>query len=437
MIRLFEKKLLKWKELNMKKPLMIVGARQIGKTYTIDKFCKDNFKEYLYFNLEKEEDIKEIFEKTISAEEVLSYLELYVGKKINLDETIFFFDEVQVSERFIMSLKYLNESERNFKIICAGSLLGVKLNRFKSSAPVGKVTILYMYPMNFEEFLLATNNEILLNKIKESYKNMEQLPNFSHKQALELYRKYLCVGGMPEAVKDLVEKELDILQFDTSILSDIVTLYASDMQKYVISKTEAIKIEKVYNNIPTQLSQEKSHFQYNLIEDDARKRKYESAIDWLVSSGMVLLNRKVKNIEIPLKVYADHTFKVFLSDIGILTNVSGVTYSDIMLDRSFQFKGAMAENYVAEQFQSMGISLYYWSSQGTAEIDFLIYNEDGIIPIEVKAASNVKSKSLESYIKKYHPMYAIRLSTKNFGYENNIKSIPLYATFCLQEENKK
>ena len=225
MHRLFEKKLLDWKNTGMKKPLMIVGARQIGKTYIIEKFAKENFEEYLYFNLEKNKELKDIFEKTIDDKKIIEELELYIGKKIDIEKTIFFFDEVQESENFIVSLKYFNESERAYKIVCAGSLLGVKINRFKSSFPVGKVKMEYMYPMNFEEFLLATGNEILKNKIIECYETMSPMPDFAHEQAIKLYKQYLCVGGMPEAVNNFVENELDILKFDSHIVSDIKDMY--------------------------------------------------------------------------------------------------------------------------------------------------------------------------------------------------------------------
>ena len=270
----------------MKKPLMVVGARQIGKTYIIEKFAKENFEQYLYFNLEKNAEVRNIFEKTIDDAKIIEELELYLGRKIDIEKTIFFFDEVQVSENFIVSLKYFNESSKPYKIICAGSLLGVKINRFKSSFPVGKIRMECMYPMNFEEFLIATGKEILKNKIEECYRTMERMPDFAHEEALTLYKQYLCVGGMPEAVKNFIENDLDILKFDSHIISDIKDMYIADMQKYVKGTLETVKIEKVYKNIPSQLAKENKNFQYSFIEETGRKRKYESAIDWLVSSKM-------------------------------------------------------------------------------------------------------------------------------------------------------
>lgn len=434
MQRLFENKLLDWKKSGMNKPLMVVGTRQIGKTYIIEKFAKENFEDYLYFNLEKNIEVRNIFEKTIDDAKIIEELELYLGKKINIEKTIFFFDEVQVSENFIVSLKYFNESEKPYKIVCAGSLLGVKINRFKSSFPVGKIRMEYMYPMNFEEFLIATGKEMLRDKIKECYETMSPMSEFAHGQAITLYKQYLCVGGMPEAVNNFVENDLDILKFDSHIISDIKDMYIADMQKYVKSSLETVKIEKVYKSIPSQLAKDKKNFQYNFIEETGRKRKYESSIDWLVASKMILINYNSKRMEIPLKVYIDeNNFKLYLSDVGILTNMSEIRFPDIMLDKTFIYKGAITENYIAQELAFKGESLYYWTSKRNAEIDFILYSEqDGIIPIEVKSGNNVRSISLNMYIKEYKPKYAIRFSTRNFGFENNIKSVPLYAAFCVK-----
>lgn len=433
MYRIFEKKLINWKNSGMEKPLMVIGVRQIGKTYTIQKFIKENFEEYIYFNLEKEEYLREIFEKTIDSEKIMDEIELYIGKKIDISKTILFFDEVQVSEKFIVSLKYFCESKRPYKIICAGSLLGVKINRFNDSFPVGKIQMEHMYPMSFEEFLIALNKEMLLEKIKESYENMIPLPTFAHKEALLLYKRYLCVGGMPEAVKNFISNESDILKYDSNILSNIIDMYIADMNKYVKNSLETVKIEKVYKNIPVQLAKDKKTFKYNLIEANARKRMYEHPIEWLISSGMILSSNKIKKAEIPLKVYQDEEyFKLYLSDVGILVAMSEIRFNDLILDKTFSFRGAITENYVAQEFTANDISLYYWTYGRNAEVDFIIYNNDGIIPVEVKSGDNVRSTSLKFYINENKPKYSIRLSTRNFGFENNIKSIPLYAAFCIK-----
>lgn len=433
MYRIFEKKLINWKNSGMEKPLMVIGVRQIGKTYTIQKFIKENFEEYIYFNLEKEEYLREIFEKTIDSEKIMDEIELYIGKKIDISKTILFFDEVQVSGKFIVSLKYFCESKRPYKIICAGSLLGVKINRFNDSFPVGKIQMEHMYPMSFEEFLIALNKEMLLEKIKESYENMIPLPTFAHEEALLLYKRYLCVGGMPEAVKNFISNESDILKYDSNILSNIIDMYIADMNKYVKNSLETVKIEKVYKNIPVQLAKDKKTFKYNLIEANARKRMYEHPIEWLISSGMILNSNKIKKAEIPLKVYQDEEyFKLYLSDVGILVAMSEIRFNDLILDKTFSFRGAITENYVAQEFTANDISLYYWTYGRNAEVDFIIYNNDGIIPVEVKSGDNVRSTSLKFYINENKPKYSIRLSTRNFGFENNIKSIPLYAAFCIK-----
>ena len=433
MKRQFEEKLMEWKNNGMKKPLMVIGARQIGKTYTIEKFINENFEEHLMFNVEKEEAVKNIFEKSIDDEEVVRELELYLNKKIDLDKTIIFFDEVQESERLITSLKYFCESSKPYKIICAGSLLGVKLERFKGSFPVGKVHIEYMYPLNFEEFLIACGKEMLRDKIKECFNLMSPIPEFAHKEALKLYREYLCIGGMPEAVNNFINNEQDVLKFDNSILNDIKLSYIANMNKHIENKSESIKIETVYNSIPKQLAKENKNFQYTILEENARGRKYKSPIEWLIASKIVLMAKKINKVQDPLKTFEDDkTFKLYLSDIGLLTNITNIRFNQIMLDEDFIFKGVITENYVAQELASKEISLYYWESDGNAKVDFLISTDDGIIPIEVKSGINNRSKSLNVYIEQNKPKYAIRFSTRNFGFENNIKSIPLYAVFCVK-----
>ena len=434
MKRQFEEKLIEWKNNGMKKPLMVIGARQIGKTYTIEKFINENFEEHLMFNVEKEEAVKNIFEKSIDDEEVVRELELYLNKKIDLDKTIIFFDEVQESERLITSLKYFCESSKPYKIICAGSLLGVKLKRFNSSFPVGKVEIKYMYPLNFEEFLIAVGKEMLRDKIVECYKTMSPMPKFAHDEAIRLYHEYLCVGGMPDAINNFVNNELDILKFNQNILSDIKIAYMADMNKYLENKNESVKIETVYNSIPEQLAKENKNFQYTVLEENARGRKYKSAIEWLIASKLVLMANKISKVQDPMKYFIDkNTFKLYLSDVGLLTNISEIKLNQIILDEDYIFKGVITENYIAQEFASKEISLYYWESDGNAEVDFLLStNDEGIVPIEVKSGINNKSKSLNVYIEQNKPKYAIRFSTRNFGFENNIKSIPLYAVFCVK-----
>lgn len=414
-------------------PLMVVGARQIGKTYTIDEFCKNEFTNYIYINLLNNKEIIEIFKENINTEEKIKKMELSLGHTIDYENTIIFFDEIQESEELISALKFFFESKVSYKIICAGSLLGVKINRFHSSFPVGKVRIINMYPMNFEEFLWAMDYEIAIPEIKRCYQENVKMSDSIHEKLLNYYRMFLCVGGMPRMVLSLKETQ-KILEVDKSIASNIYKEYLMDMNKYVTNVTEGIKNETIYNSIPSQLANLSNKFQYGKINNNARKRDYETSLDWLISSKMVLRSNLVKKVEIPLKVYIDNDyFKLYLSDIGLLVSILEIRYNDIMLNKEFMYKGVLAENYVATELIHNYETLYYWQSGNRAEIDFLINAKDGIIPIEVKANTNNNSKSLNLYMEKYKPSFAIRISSKNFGFENNIKSVPLYATFCISE----
>lgn len=431
MKRKFYNVLMDWKNKNINIPLMVIGARQIGKTYIIDQFCKNEFEDYIYINLMEKQSIVKIFEENSDFENKVRKLELELNRKIIPEKTIVFIDEIQESENAISSLKAFCESNLNYRIICAGSLLGVKIRRFKSSFPVGKVQIEFMHPMDFEEFLIALNKQMWVDEIKRCYENLEEIS--IHDKLLDMYRTYLCIGGMPAAVLEYKKVNEDILLWNRDILKNIVLSYLADMNKYTLNNSESIKIEKVYNTIPSSLAKENKKFKYVNIEKGANKRGFESAIDWLESSEMIYKCKYVNKVEIPLKVYAqENTFKLYLNDIGILTALLEIEFSEILLNENFMFKGAIVENYVAQTFKTNGISLYYWNSGNKAEIDFLLYNKDGIIPVEVKAGDNTQSKSLNIYKEKYHPKYSIRISTKNFGLANNIKSIPLYATFCIK-----
>lgn len=432
MKRNFYNDLIEWKEKNIAIPLMVVGARQIGKTYIIDKFCKENFLDYIYINLLDNIKIKEIFSENINTEDKVKKMELYLNKKIT-EDTVIFFDEIQESEQLITSLKYFCESEFKYKIVCAGSLLGVKLKRFSSSFPVGKVIIKYMYPMNMEEFLVALGYEMIIPEIKKCYDANEKMDEVLHEKLLNYYRLFLCTGGMPAAVNDIINKNLDILSFDDTILFSIIEAYFADMKKYTLNYFETVKIERIYKNIPNQLAKENKKFQFAKIDKNARKRDYTSSLDWLIASNLVIPCFYVENFETPLKGFMNEDFfKLYLSDVGILTKLLEMPYNMILLDENIMYKGVIAENYVANELIQNGKKLYYWAKNQIAEIDFLIDTGNGVIPIEVKASDNIHSKSLNYYIEKNNPTYAIRISCKNFGYDNKIKSVPLYATFCIK-----
>ncbi len=431
MKRIFEEKLIEWKEKNIEIPLMVVGARQIGKTYLIDKFCRENFKDYIYINLIDNSKIVELFEMQIDTEEKVSKLQLILNKNIT-EDTVVFFDEIQESEKLISALKYFCESKFKYKIICAGSLLGVKLKRFNSSFPVGKVRIEYMYPMNMKEFLMAIGQNMIIEEIEQCFIENRKMVDSLHEKLLNFYRLFLCTGGMPEAVKDIVSENLNIINFDSNIISSIIDAYIADMQKYTLNHYETVKIEKIYKNIPSQLAKENKKFQFSKIDKNARRRDYESSMDWLISSRLIIPCYFVNRFETPLKGFmVNDNFKLYLSDCGILSKMLEMPYNKILLNEDIKYKGVIAENYVANELVISGHSIFYWAENQVAEIDFLIDTNDGIIPIEVKADTNKKSKSLNLYIKENNPKYAIRISANNFGFENGIKSVPLYASYLI------
>lgn len=422
--------LLKWKEKNSELPYMLVGARQTGKTYILTEFCKTEFENYIYINLENMSDISKIFEETLEPKKIIQAIEIVLNNKINIDNTIIFIDEIQTSERAINSLKYFAEAKENYKIVCAGSLLGVKINRFKSSFPVGKVWIDYLYPMDFEEFLIAIDEQKLDNVIKESYKKMEPMIETVHQKALKLYNEYLCIGGMPSNVLEYIRNEKDISKYQDDLSNIIITSYLADMSKYT-ENTEAIKNNKIYNSIPEQLGKENKKFKYSVVEKSARSREYETSLEWLVTSNMILKCTNIKTPKSPLKAYTDEAFKIYLSDIGILRVLSKISINEILLNKNMLYKGVLAENYVAQILNNKYKELYYWQLGSYYEVDFVINIEGDIIPVEVKASDNTTSRSLNYYIERYKPKYAIRISTKNFGFSNNIKSIPLYASHLI------
>lgn len=427
----------KWKEKGMKKPLMIIGARQVGKTYIIRKFCEKEYPQYVYINLFENEDIVKLFAKEISMLEKVRTFKIMIkdsqGIDIDFEKTIIFFDEVQESEEIISSLKYFNESEVGYKIICAGSLLGVKLKRMKKSFPVGKVDMINMYPMDFEEFLMATLGNDIIDIIGEHYTNNEPIIEELHYKLMSLYRLYLCVGGMPEAVEDLINNDKDILKIDRSIVKNILNGYFNDMKKYVKDATESVRIEQIYRSIPSQIGNVSNKFQYSSIRTGARSKNYETALQWLLSSSLINKVCMLKSPQIPPNAYKDEeVFKLYLGDVGILNSLLNINFEDIILDKDFIYKGEITKNYINQQLNINFEDIYYWKSHNTAEVDFLIYNKDGIIPIEVKAGDGVQSKSLKVYMQRYNAKYGIKICAKNFGYANNIKTIPLYAAFLIK-----
>ena len=431
MYRKFYEELSFWEDNNIKEPMLIMGARQIGKTWLIKKFCEDRYKDYVYINLEEREDIKSVFEGNLSPKTILTNIGIILGKKINTNTTIVI-DEIQQSERALTSLKYFCEAEENYRIIVAGSLLGVKINRFETSFPVGKVYIKRMYPMDFEEFLLACDEHDLVECIKNSYANMSFVPEAIHNKALGLYHDYLIVGGMPQVVMNYVANDKDIMLFNRDYLEFLRLAYLADMSKYVINATETVKISAVYESIPRQLARDNPKFKYKEIKETAVKRDYYGPIDWLASSGMVYKINKLEIPNTPIKSYTNQdSFKLYMSDVGILCKMCGIYPNDLSVSNNNIYKGAVIENYVFEQLIPKHSDLFYYKPSDSMEIDIVTNIEGNVVPIEIKSGRHKRSTSLKNYIAKHSPEYSIRISENNFGMIDNLKSVPLYAVFCI------
>ncbi len=431
MYRKFIKELEKWEEKSVQEPMLVIGARQVGKTWIIKYFCENKYKDYVYINLEEHRDLISVFEDDLSPETILRNLSIMLGRPIDHNTPIFI-DEIQQSEKAITSLKYFCESDKNYRVIGAGSLLGVKLKRFQSSFPVGKVQIKNMYPMDFEEFLLAAGEEMLRDAITEAYKTMKQLPEGIHNKALSLYHDYLLIGGMPQMVKEYLDSEKDVLKADRQILSYIRLAYLADMSKYVNNATESTKINAVYESIPRQLARDNPKFKYKEIRLNAIKRDFYGPIDWLTSSDMIIRLNKLDSPMSPLKAYENaDSFKIYLSDVGLLCSICKLNYKDLLADVSNIYKGAVIENYVLCQLKLKFEDIYYYKPAENMEIDIITEIDEDIIPIEIKSGRHKRSTSLNNYRSRYNPKYVIRISENNFGYTDGIKSVPLYAVFCI------
>ena len=420
-----------WKENEYRKPLILQGARQVGKTYSILEFGRTHYENVAYFNFETNPKLNETFAENIRPDYLIPILSRIAGQTIVKEKTLIVFDEVQLCERALTSLKYFCEDARDYHIIAAGSLLGVAVNRAKFSFPVGKVDMKTLYPMDMEEFILALGEEDLVKQIKKCFHTNTPLPSALHDAAMLLYRQYLVVGGMPECVMQFVETKDYILVRHTQDM--ILASYLHDMSKYN-NVNEIKKTRLVYDNITVQLSKKNTRFQYKLIKKGGRASEFEKAIEWLCLSGIVSQVYKVEQIKKPLENYRDiDAFKIYVSDLGLLCAKKNLAANDIlyMVEEMSDFKGGMTENYVHVQLSMNGYHTYYWQSERGAEIDFIIPRDGQLIPVEVKSADNTRAKSLKVYMDTYKPAYAIKLSAKNFGFEDNKKIVPLYAAFCI------
>lgn len=451
MKRKITEQLVAWKDRPGHKPLILQGARQVGKSYILEEFGKSHYKNYVRVSLDLVPDIRNFLSKNINPLEIIAYLESLYDIRIAPHETLVILDEIQDCKRALLALKYFQEEYPQYDIAAAGSLLGVAVNKDPQkenddisiirneseeefSYPVGKVDELTLYPMDFEEFLWATGNHILADKIRGHYKSNERMPESVHTMALDLYQKYLVVGGMPECVRKFAETHSYIEC--RNIQHTILNGYDADMGKYAKPAT-AVKIRACWNSIPTQLAKENKKFQYKLARKGGTATIFGEAINWLVLSGTVLRCKLVSQGNIPLAAYEDDSdFKIYISDIGLLGAKAQMPVQMLLnaAETDNTFLGAVAENYVGQSLKANGIELRYWKNDNTAELEYVIQDGINVIPIEVKKGTKVKAISMNTFVREYKSPVAYRISGKNFGFANGIKSIPLYAVFCIEAE---
>jgi predicted AAA+ superfamily ATPase len=432
MERTLYKAMLAWKTEAHHKPLLLLGARQTGKTWLVEQFIGNEYAEHVTINLLDDSDVVQLYDSSLNAQEKYLALKALVGRDFEGSSKVLFIDEIQESESLISALKFFRERHPEVNIICSGSLLGVKLRRMKTSFPVGQIKTLTLYPMDIREFMLAFGEDALVKQIQQCFEQNEKLVLPLHNKALGYYMLYLCVGGMPEAVQSLVDANKDLTRFDAELADSILEAYFDDMNRYVSNASESLRIERLYHSIPSQLANTANKFQYAKVAHSARAKNYETALDWLEAAGLCLESTRVTRPQIPLRGNEQAGyFKLFLSDVGLLRSILKIPFATLLLQEEFDYRGAITENYIAQHMKAQALDLHYWSSENTAEVDFLMQTTDGIIPVEVKAGGNVRSKSLSLYREKYKPAYALRFSQKNFGLENGIRSLPLYAAFCL------
>lgn len=432
-----------WKNKKNRKPLILTGVRQCGKTYIVEKFAKEHFDNYVYINFEESEAMSSIFDYDYDVKRIIEEIERTVQKTVTPGNTLLFFDEIQECPRAITAMKYFCENIRELHVICAGSLLGVAVKSEQISFPVGKVNRLQLYPMSFKEFIIANGRSDLI-ELFEKWPIDRPVPDLYSVPMAGLLKNYYIVGGMPEAVKTWLDtkdyKEVEEVQ--NEILKD----YADDFSKHAPVK-ELPKIRWIWDSIPIQLAKDNNKFVFSHVKEGKRSHELEDALQWLRDAGLISQLFLVEKPESPLEGFADKSFfKVYMSDVGLLRVRSKVSYNTILnnSDSFRRYKGAFVENYVLTQLISMGKESYFWRSGNTAEVDFIYENMGSIIPVEVKAADNTQAKSYRQYCKKYRPNSGFKLSEKNIA-ENICEgtktySIPLYLTWNMEwylEETKK
>lgn len=422
-------KLYEWKQKKNKKPLIIRGARQVGKTWLMKYFGNAAYEQMVYINFDNNQQMQALFDTDLKVERIITGLELYVGQKISSECTLLIFDEIQEIPKALTALKYFNEDAPEYQIICASSMLGIALHR-GTSFPVGKVEFMDLYPMSFTEFMRAMGKEQFAELIKKG--DFELAAPF-RQEYIELLKYYYYVGGMPEVVGSFAEnKNFNEVR---EIQEHILAAYEQDFSKHAPNEVVP-RIRMLWNSISSQLTKENKKFIYGLIKEGSRAKDYEMAMLWLTDCGFVHKVHRVKTPNLPLKAYEDlKAFKLFLLDVGLLSCMVRLNQS-ILIDgnRLFkEFKGALTEQYVLQQLMTLhNIETYYWTNdRGSAEIDFIIDTENDVIPIEVKAETNLKAKSLRIYAEKFNPKISIRTSMANYRKEDWLLKMPLWAVEAI------
>lgn len=415
----------KWKQKTNKKPLIIRGARQVGKTWLMKEFGKTAYEKAVYINFDNNPQMKELFSLDMRIDRIIMGIELYVGHKISPHNTLLIFDEVQEVPKALSSLKYFNETAPEYQIVCAGSLLGIALHQ-GTSFPVGKVEFMDLYPLSFTEFMRAMGKEQFVDLLD---KGDFEMATMFRQDYVDLLKYYYYVGGMPEVVQSFVDNR----DFNEAreIQERILAAYEQDFSKHAPNEVVP-RIRMLWNSIPAQLTKENKKFIYGIIKEGARAKDYETALMWLTDCGLVHKVYRVTAPSIPPKAYEDlKAFKLFLADVGLLGCMVRLNQS-VLLDRNElfkEFKGALTEQYVLQQLKTVkGVDTYYWTNdRGNAEIDFLIDTGNEIVPIEVKAETNLKAKSLKTFCEKYNPKMAIRTSMTDYKQEDWLLNLPLWA----------
>ena len=415
--------LIKWKNDKNRKPLILRGARQVGKTYIIKQFGNENYNGIAYFNFDHDTELYNLFDNTKDPKRILEQLSFIYGKAIIPEKTLIVFDEIQECPNALNSLKYFEEEANEYHIISAGSLLGIRLSH--TSFPVGKVDFLDMYPMTFSEFLKADNCENLVEYMN-SIKQIEHIPNIFFDRLSEKLKAYFIIGGMPEVVNSWIkEKNMEKVN---KIQENILRAYESDFSKHT-TNIEANRISIIWNSIPSQISKENKKFLYQVAKEGARAREYEGALNWLKDANIVYKIYNVTKPSMPLISYNDlSAFKIYLNDVGLLRKMTDLDSKIVVEGNKLfaEFKGALTENYVIQTLSSIGLHPYYFTFDNRYEIDFMLQHKNNIIPIEVKSSENINNTSLKVYNEKYKPKTRIRLSMRNLNKDDNLINIPLF-----------